>query len=89
MPGRDKLSRKRTQGSHRFSRERTQGRGCKPSITSYQEVLKAFKYSQEVPRQMTRLHLAAYFGLKEAVMALLENGPDLNSQDSHGWSSMP
>ena len=42
------------------------------------------RYSQEVPRQMTGPHLAAYFGLKEAMVTLLENGHDLNSKDSNG-----
>jgi hypothetical protein len=41
-------------------------------------------YSQSVPRQITGLHLAAYFGLKEAMITLLENGHDLNSKDSYG-----
>jgi ankyrin repeat protein len=42
------------------------------------------EYSQEVPRQMTGPHLAAYFGLKEAMITLLENGHDLDSKDSNG-----
>jgi hypothetical protein len=42
------------------------------------------KYNQEVPRKMTGSHLAAYFGLKEAMITLLENGHDLNSKDSNG-----
>jgi hypothetical protein len=41
------------------------------------------EYSQEVPRQITGPHLAAYFGLKEAIITLLENGYDLNSKDSN------
>ena len=41
-------------------------------------------YSQSVPRQITGLHLAAYFGLKEAMITLLENGHNLNSKDSYG-----
>ena len=39
---------------------------------------KRSEYSQEAPRQMTGVHLAAYFGLREAVIALLENGHDLD-----------
>jgi hypothetical protein len=46
------------------------------------------KYSQEVPRQITGLHLAAYFGLKEAMITLLENGHDLNSKDSNGQTPL-
>jgi ankyrin repeat protein len=33
-------------------------------------------YSQEIPRQMTGLHLAAYFGLDNAVQVLGSNSPD-------------
>ena len=40
-------------------------------------------YSQRVPRQMTGLHLAAYSGLKEAIIALLEKGYNINSKDSY------
>ena len=38
-------------------------------------------YSQYVPRQMTGVHLTAYFGLKEMVIALFENGYELNIKD--------
>jgi hypothetical protein len=31
-------------------------------------------YSQDVPKQMIGVHLAAYFGLKEAMITLLKNG---------------
>ncbi|RYP43045.1 hypothetical protein DL770_011882 [Monosporascus sp. CRB-9-2] len=41
------------------------------------------KYSQEFPRQMTGLHLAAYFGVENLAGFLLgSNGPDL--KDSYG-----
>jgi hypothetical protein len=42
-----------------------------------------FGYSQRVPKQMTGLHLAAYFGLREAVIALLKNGYDRNVKDTY------
>jgi ankyrin repeat protein len=41
-------------------------------------------YSQRVPRQITGAHLAAYFGLREAMIILLKNGHDPNSRDSYG-----
>jgi hypothetical protein len=41
-------------------------------------------YSQEVPRQMTGPHLAAYFGLEEAVKALLMRRRELDAKDSRG-----
>jgi ankyrin repeat protein len=42
-----------------------------------------FGYSQRVPKQMTGLHLAAYFGLREAMIALLKNGYDRNVKDTY------
>ena len=33
---------------------------------------------------MTGVHLAAYFGLKEAMVALLKNGHHLNCKDTYG-----
>jgi hypothetical protein len=40
--------------------------------------------SQEVPKQMTGVHLAVYFGLRKEITALLKNRHDLDSKDSHG-----
>ena len=45
-------------------------------------------YSQRVPKQMTRVHLAAYFGLAEAMMALLENEHDPDSKDTYGQTPL-
>jgi hypothetical protein len=39
-------------------------------------------YSQHVPRQMTGVHLTAYFGLGEVMITLCENGYDLNIRDT-------
>lgn len=41
-------------------------------------------YSQEVQRQMTGLHVAAYFGLTEAILPLLKNVLDPNVKDTNG-----
>jgi ankyrin repeat protein len=41
-------------------------------------------YSQEVPRQMTGLHLAAYFGVHEAANTLIGRGHSLDLKDSYG-----
>jgi hypothetical protein len=46
------------------------------------------KDSQAFLGQVTGLHLAAYFGLKEAMIALLENGHDLNSKNSYGQTPL-
>ena len=41
-------------------------------------------YSQDVPRGVIGVHLAAYFGLPEIMMALLENRDHLNIKDKWG-----
>jgi ankyrin repeat protein len=41
-------------------------------------------YSQTVPRQMIGVHVAAYFGLREAMIALFGNGYDPNIKDTYG-----
>ena len=43
-----------------------------------------YNYSQRVPKQMTGLHVASYFGLGGAMIPLLEHGHDANSRDSYG-----
>ena len=40
--------------------------------------------SQRIPKQVIGLHLAAYFGLREVMIALLKNRHDLGSKDSNG-----
>jgi ankyrin repeat protein len=49
-------------------------------------------YSQRVPRQMTGVHLAAYFGLSDTMMALLKKRHDQDLKDTYGktplsWSA--
>src|SRR5579871_4248882 len=46
-----------------------------------------YGYSQRVPRQMTVIHLTAYFGLRQAMLVLLRNGhhPDLKDTE-YGWA---
>lgn len=45
-------------------------------------------YSQTMPRPITGVHLAAYFGLTEAMRALLENRHDPNVKDSYGQTPL-
>jgi ankyrin repeat protein len=52
--------------------------------SSCQVMMAAYGDSQLVPRRVTGVHLAAYFGLKAAVMALLKNGHDPDSEDTDG-----
>jgi ankyrin repeat protein len=44
--------------------------------------------SQEFPRQMTGLHLTAYFGVDRAMNILLEKGLKADSKDSYGWTPL-
>src|SRR5207248_2741294 len=41
-------------------------------------------YSQRVPRQMTGVHLAAFFGLTGVIMALHKNGHNPDVKDTYG-----
>jgi ankyrin repeat protein len=65
--------------------------GAKSKVSSSSQAMMAFRlssddsgYSQRVPRQMAGVHLAAYFGLKEIIIALLRNGHDPNVKDTYG-----
>lgn len=41
-------------------------------------------YSQEFPKDWKAIHIAAYFGLSRAVMALLDKGADVDPKDMTG-----
>ncbi|KAI9764578.1 MAG: hypothetical protein M1839_005804, partial [Geoglossum umbratile] len=43
-----------------------------------------YGYSQTVPKQMTGVHIAAYFGLVRTIKGLLKNGYNPDLQDSYG-----
>jgi hypothetical protein len=45
-------------------------------------------YSQDVPRQMTGVHLAACFGLRETMIDLLNNGHDPDIKDSYAQTPL-
>jgi hypothetical protein len=64
---------------------------CKAKVEASSQALFAVKrysghlnYSQRVPRQMTGLHLAAFFGVQEALNSLLEYLHTLDLRDSYG-----
>ena len=61
-------------------------------VSGSSQAMMAFRdlsgYSQRVPRQMTGMHLAAYFGLEEAMIALLRNGHDPNAKDTYDRSPL-
>jgi ankyrin repeat protein len=45
-------------------------------------------YSQRVPKQLTSVYLAAYFGLGEVMGVLLKSRYDLDSKDSNGQTPL-
>ncbi|KAI9765366.1 MAG: hypothetical protein M1840_007446 [Geoglossum simile] len=45
-------------------------------------------YSQRVPRQMTGIHVAAYFGLVGMIIGLLKNGYNPDLQDSYSQTPL-
>ncbi|KAF4438156.1 ankyrin repeat protein [Fusarium austroafricanum] len=47
-----------------------------------------YKYSQDVPKKVTGLHLAAYFGIHEAVGSLLQPWQDVDLDDSYGQTPL-
>jgi ankyrin repeat protein len=51
---------------------------------SCQAMMVSRRYSQNVPRQITGLHLTAYFGLKETIIALLKDGHNPDIKDAEG-----
>jgi hypothetical protein len=51
--------------------------------SSCQAMMAPYGNSQHVPMQVTGVHLAAYFGLKEVMIVLLENGHDPDSEDTN------
>ena len=59
--------------------------GCSQAMTASRDYS---GYSQRALTRMTGVHLAAYFGLKEVLTALLENGHDLDSKDSYGQTPL-
>jgi hypothetical protein len=48
----------------------------------------SFDNSQSVPRQVTALHLAGYFGLPDVVVMLLAKGHDPNVEDTNGLTPL-
>jgi ankyrin repeat protein len=46
------------------------------------------EYSQRFPKEMTGLHLAAYFGVEAVIKLLLDKNADLKAADSYGWTPL-
>ncbi|KAK0703024.1 hypothetical protein B0T26DRAFT_744167 [Lasiosphaeria miniovina] len=45
-------------------------------------------YSQDVPRRMSGFHLAAYFGVQDAVYGLLQHWNSIDEKDSYGQTPL-
>jgi hypothetical protein len=54
------------------------------SIQAMMTLQLSHDYSQYTPKQMTEVHIAVYFGLKEVTIAVLKEELDVNSKDMKG-----
>jgi hypothetical protein len=68
---------------------------CKEKVKASSQALMAVKrysghseYSQNIPRRMTGLHLAAYFGVQGAANTLLRHGQSLDLKDSYEQTAL-
>jgi ankyrin repeat protein len=61
---------------------------CSQAMMAFKSYLSYRGYSQRVPRQTTGVHLAAYFGLKEAVKLLLADSVDPDSKNTEGQTPL-
>lgn len=48
----------------------------------------ATRHSQTKPKQITGLHVAAYYGLSEVIISLLHNSQNADSRDSYGQTPL-
>ena len=62
--------------------------GCSQAMMASKKHSLDVGYSQRVPKRMTGVHLAAYFGLSDIIMALLNRGDDPDIQDSNGRTAL-
>jgi ankyrin repeat protein len=61
---------------------------CSQAMMAFKSFLRYRGYSQRVPRQTTGVHLAAYFGLDEAVKLLLADRVDPDSKNTEGQTPL-
>lgn len=53
-------------------------------LWAYGVFTKQSGYSQKTPKQVTASHLAAYFGLEDMMLKIVEHGDPIDSKDSYG-----
>ena len=71
-----------------FLEHETKVSSCSQATVAFRRYFLDSNYSQRFPQQIKGAHLAAYFGLREAMIALLKNGHDLDSKDSYGQTPL-
>ncbi|KAL5331136.1 hypothetical protein ACEPPN_000665 [Leptodophora sp. 'Broadleaf-Isolate-01'] len=72
------------QGVIEFLQKQAQVEASSQALMSVQRWSGDKGYSQAFPKQMTSLHIAAYFGILAVVRLLLEQGAELEAKDSFG-----
>ncbi|KAH9204100.1 hypothetical protein DL95DRAFT_439405 [Leptodontidium sp. 2 PMI_412] len=72
------------QGIIEFLQKQTQVEASSQALMAVKRWSGDTKYSQEIPKQMTGLHLVAYFGVYEAANILIRHGQGLDMKDSRG-----
>jgi ankyrin repeat protein len=71
------------QGVIKFLQKQAQVEASSQALIAIKRLPDAVEYSQNIPKQMTGLHLAAYFGVSDAVQFLIcNNSPDLKDSYS-------
>ncbi|RYP18976.1 hypothetical protein DL767_009724 [Monosporascus sp. MG133] len=76
------------QGIIGFLERKPQVEASSQALLAVEKYSRYLRYSQEFPKQMTGLHLAAYFGVKEAVKALLHKKIDIDSRNIKGQTPL-
>ena len=61
---------------------------CSQALIASKEHLGDSNYSQDVPRNMTGLHVAAFFELSESMITLVKTGQNLDLKDSYGQTPL-
>ena len=67
-----------------FLERKAQVEASSQALTAVKQWSGDLTYSQRGPKQMTGLHLAAYFGVNEAANTLLTHGQSADLKDSYG-----